>query len=156
MAIETAGIFFINNDNKLLVGHPTGHDFWSIPKGKLEEGETSYEAALRETWEETNVDLREAVQQYELDIIRYKSGKKKLKPFIIFEDENRKINSEEFVFKCNSIVDKDSKWNAGLPEMDDFKWITLEEASTILHHTQVECLDIITQLIKDKNGKKKR
>ena len=152
--VETAGIFFINNDNMLMIGHPTGHDKWSIPKGKLEKGETSYEAALRETWEETNVDLSLSVSQYELDCIRYKHGKKKLKPFIIFEDENRKINSEGFVFKCNSYVGKDSKWNPNLPEMDDFKWVSLEEAREILHYTQVECLESITQLIKEKNGEK--
>lgn len=152
--VETAGILFLNSELKLLIGHPTGHDFWSIPKGKLEDNETSYEAALRETWEETNVDLGDVTSHYELDTIRYKHGKKKLKPFIVFEDENRKINSKEFVLKCNSIVDKDSSWNAGLPEMDDFKWVTLEEAKDILHYTQVECLKTIKQIIKDKNGEK--
>jgi len=150
--VETAGIFFINNDNMLLVGHPTGHEYWSIPKGKLEKGETSYEAALRETWEETNVNLELVNSHYELDCIRYKHGKKKLKPFIIFESENRRIDSKEFSFKCNSFVSKDSKWNAGLPEMDDFKWVSLEEAKNILHYTQVQCLEFITQLIQEKDG----
>lgn len=156
MAIESAGIFFLNNEHKLLVGHPTGHkpNFWSIPKGKLDKGETSYDAALRETWEETNVDLGEVTAMYELDTIKYKSKKKKLKPFVVFEDENRKIDSSKFDLKCNSFVGIHSKWNAGLPEMDDFKWITLEEAKDVLHQAQIECLETITQLIKSKDGER--
>lgn len=152
MAIETAGILFLNNEFKLLVGHPTGHEGWSIPKGKLEEGETSYEAALRETWEETNVDLGLVVAYIELEPVRYTHGKKKLKPFIVFEDENSKINSKGFELKCNSIVPDDAKWNAGKPEMDDFKWVTIDEAKEILHYTQVECLQIIIDLIQEKKN----
>lgn len=156
MAVETAGIFFFNKDYKLLVGHPTGHkaNFWSIPKGKLDKGETSFEAALRETWEETNVDLGEATSTYELEMVKYKSKNKKLKSFVIFEDENRKIDSSTFELKCNSNVSDDAKWNAGLPEMDAFKWITLDEAKDVLHQAQKECLDTITQLIKEKNGER--
>jgi len=149
--VETAGIFFINKDSKLLIAHPTGHDFWSIPKGKLEKNEDSLSAALRETWEETNVDLGEVTKWYELDTIKYKHGKKKLKPFIALEIENPKINSDEFVFKCNSIIDKKSKWNVGLPEMDDHRWVTIDEARNLLHYTQVECLDFITQIIEEKD-----
>ena len=33
--------------------HRPGHDDWSLPKGKLEEGETFAQCALREVWEET-------------------------------------------------------------------------------------------------------
>lgn len=148
--IETAGIFFINNDNCLLVGHPTNHDFWSIPKGKLENTETSFEAAIRETWEESNVSIPLNCIKYELDTIKYKHGRKKLKPFVIFEKENTNVKSEEFKLKCNSYVELDAKWNAGLPEMDDFKWVSIEEAKTILHYTQVKCLNKIIEIIEKK------
>ena len=33
------------------------------------------------------------------------------------------------------------------PEMDGYKWVTLDEARTLLHDTQVKCLDIIENLI---------
>jgi 8-oxo-dGTP diphosphatase len=33
--------------------HRPRYDDWSLPKGKLEPGETAFEAALREVWEET-------------------------------------------------------------------------------------------------------
>ena len=35
----------------------------------------------------------------------------------------------------------------GFPEMDDYKWVSLEEASVILHPTQIACLDAIKQII---------
>lgn len=151
---ETAGIFFFNNDYKLLIGHPTGSgsETWSIPKGKLEKYETSFEAAIRETFEETNVQLSLLSSHYELPFIKYKNAKKKLKAFVIFENENNLINSNNFDLKCNSLVEKDSKWNAGLPEMDNLKFVTIEEAKQLLHETQIVCLDIIQELINNKNG----
>lgn len=157
---ETAGIFFIDKFNKLLVAHPTGHDFdfWSIPKGKLDEGETAFIAAVRETYEETNVNLFDhfgSLTYTELEPIKYKNKRKLLVPFIMFEEDNPTVNSSEFSFKCNSIIPEDRKWNAGLPEMDGWRWVTIKEAKKILHPTQVEVLKYITEQIKKRNGKKK-
>lgn len=41
-----------------LLAHATKTPRWDLPKGKLEPGETALEAALRETEEETGLDLR--------------------------------------------------------------------------------------------------
>jgi 8-oxo-dGTP pyrophosphatase MutT (NUDIX family) len=47
---------------KILLVHPTGGSWQKrtlgIPKGSIEEGETELEAALRETFEETGIQLR--------------------------------------------------------------------------------------------------
>lgn len=40
---------------EVLVVHRPGHDDWSLPKGKLERGETDEECALREVREETGL-----------------------------------------------------------------------------------------------------
>jgi len=40
---------------EVLVVHRPGHDDWSLPKGKLERGETDEQCALREVWEETGL-----------------------------------------------------------------------------------------------------
>jgi 8-oxo-dGTP diphosphatase len=42
-------------DGRVLLVHRARYDDWSLPKGKLEPGETWAEAALREVLEETGV-----------------------------------------------------------------------------------------------------
>lgn len=42
-----------------LLAHATRTPRWDLPKGKIEDGETPLEAALRETLEETGLDMAE-------------------------------------------------------------------------------------------------
>lgn len=58
---RTCGVFLIARDRRILICHPTGHgrNTWSIPKGEKEEGDTDLKTALKELWEETNIDLLE-------------------------------------------------------------------------------------------------
>lgn len=143
-----AGIFLVGKDNKLLVCHPTNHkpDFWSIPKGKVEENETLINAAIRETYEETNIDLSSCNSLIELEAVNYGHKKKILHPFLCLQRNNSDVKWDEFVIKCNSNVPEN---RGGFPEMDDYKWVTIEEARIILHETQVKCLDAIDKIIND-------
>lgn len=58
--VESAGLLIIQN-NKILLAHPVKkklrYGTYTIPKGKLEEGETHIQAAIRETKEEIGVDI---------------------------------------------------------------------------------------------------
>ena len=56
--IKAAGGVVMRDDGELLVVHRPRYDDWSLPKGKLDAGETFEEAALREVWEETGVSAR--------------------------------------------------------------------------------------------------
>lgn len=155
MAVKTAGLFIVNSENKILIAHPTGHDFWSIPKGKIEDGESIVDAAIRETWEETNFDAGSATHFTEIEKVKYKHGKKILYPVVLLERTNKRMGdftSQEL--KCNSIVSEDARWNAGQPEMDDWKWVDIDEAKSVLHYTQVACLDTVQQLIIELDGEK--
>ena len=71
-----SGLFIVRKDNKVLICHPTNHpaDFYSIPKGKVEDDEIFLEAAIRETYEETNLDLSETTDFtiYPLTSVNYK------------------------------------------------------------------------------------
>jgi 8-oxo-dGTP pyrophosphatase MutT (NUDIX family) len=146
-----AGLFLVRKDLRFLVGHPTHHkpNFWSIPKGRVEDGEHNVDAAIRETQEECNVDVSNWAIVHNLEPVKYTKTKKILYPFVLFETQN-KIDFDKFELKCNSFVPEDK---GGFPEMDDFKWITIQEGRSLLHETQVACLDKIEAIINKLNGK---
>ena len=57
--VPAAGIVVIKNQNEVLLirrGKPPYQGEWSIPGGKIEYGETTSEAALRELKEETGIE----------------------------------------------------------------------------------------------------
>lgn len=145
-----AGIFIVRKDKKLLVCHPTNHkaDFWSIPKGKADEGEDMITCALRETYEETNIDLCMRINPfyrvYELEPVNYGHKKKMLFPFLYWEMDESDTDWDNLEIKCNSNVPLD---RGGFPEMDEYKWVDIEEARPILHETQSACLDKIKSII---------
>ena len=67
---KSAGIvLFRNASNKnefLLLNYPQGH--WDFVKGKVEEGETLHETALRETKEETGISDIEFIDGFEQSV----------------------------------------------------------------------------------------
>jgi 8-oxo-dGTP pyrophosphatase MutT (NUDIX family) len=145
--ILAAGIFLVRKNGTLLICHPTNHkpDFWSIPKGKLDENETPLAAAIRETFEESNISLLFNEKNIiALEPVNYGHKKKMLYPFVFFESMSVVLDWDNFDIKCNSNVPLD---RGGFPEMDDYKWVTIEEARPLLHETQAACLDKIKSLI---------
>ena len=139
----TCGIYLFNNRNELLICHPTNHKWtlWTIPKGRIDEGETDYfDVAKRELYEETNINLDDF--KYEItnitpfEIVRYKSSNKYLKSFLVKTSHN--FDSHDI--KCDSMVIWDGK--PVFPEVDSFKWVTIEEARKLLHESQVPNLDL--------------
>jgi len=57
---------------EVLVVHRPRYDDWSLPKGKLDAGETFEQAAVREVLEETGLRCR---LLQELDPVRYRDGR---------------------------------------------------------------------------------
>jgi 8-oxo-dGTP pyrophosphatase MutT (NUDIX family) len=149
--VIAAGIFIMRNDGKLLICHPWYHpeDVWSIPKGKVEKGETKLEAALRETEEETNLWLgsNDNFIVYDLEHKTYGHKKKVLYPFLFLEMQTSTMDWVSLEIKCNSNVPEE---RGGFPEMDDFKWVGIDEAREVLHETQIACLDNIQLIAVDK------
>jgi bis(5'-nucleosidyl)-tetraphosphatase len=94
---KSCGIYIVNKNNELLIVHPTQSPInknWGIPKGKMEDGETHFETAIRELKEETNLSLV-GVENYciELPESVYKSKRKTLYSYFINERENPRVFS---------------------------------------------------------------
>jgi 8-oxo-dGTP diphosphatase len=98
----------IVRDGRVVLVHRPKYDDWALPKGKLEEGESWEDAALREVWEETRI--RGALRE-ELSPVEYTDPKGRPKTVRYW----RMDALEEGDFTPNS-------------EIDDLLWLTPDEA----------------------------
>lgn len=126
--ITSAGILLKSGDKYLIGG--TSKDInnkhgWGIPKGKVEPGESLFEAALRECLEETNFDATgfpdTEISATPIKVLNYKikKGTKELHVFLLEDKSGRLLN---YKFKCLTFTPK------GNPELASFLWLTKEEA----------------------------
>ena len=53
--VLAAGGVLVRDDGRVAVVHRPRYDDWSLPKGKLDAGESFEDGARREVWEETGV-----------------------------------------------------------------------------------------------------
>ncbi len=92
---------------ELAVVHRPSYDDWTFPKGKLLEGESAEDAALREVWEETGL---RCVLEGQAGCTEYldKKGREKMVCYWLM----RPLDGD---FVPNS-------------EVDDLRWVTVEEA----------------------------
>ncbi len=99
---------------EILVVHRPRYDDWSLPKGKLDAGESFEDAAIREVLEETGVRARLGE---ELEPVRYRDGKgrDKLVRYWVMEVH------DEGAFAPND-------------EVDEIRWIAPAEAEEQLSY----------------------
>jgi ADP-ribose pyrophosphatase YjhB (NUDIX family) len=55
--VEGANVYATDAEGRILVVRPTYSKEWMLPGGRVERGETPHEAAVRETREETGLDV---------------------------------------------------------------------------------------------------
>lgn len=93
--------------------HRPKYEDWSLPKGKLEAGESHEEAALREVEEETGLTCR---LERELEPVSYTDPKGRPKTVRYWE-----MTVESGDFRINR-------------EVDELQWLTLDDAVEKLTH----------------------
>ena len=124
---KSAGIVLFRNDSDknefLLLNYPQGH--WDFVKGKMEQNETSHEAAIRETREETGITNIEFIDGFEESVeYDFRFKKENIHKKVIFflaktDEKNIKISHEH----------NDYIW---LEYSDALKKTTFENAKNVL------------------------
>lgn len=134
--VISAGIL-IKWEDKVMLAHPTGHKWWksySIPKGHLEDGETTLEGALREFREETGIKVPlSIIKKKEYRLKPYKTGKK-MKTVVFFIAEIKDLS--ELKLEKPKIPKKQLQ----LKEVDWCGFMTIEEAEKRIHPVMKDSL----------------
>ena len=114
--IEAAGGMIFNQENKLLLIFRKG--MWDMPKGKLDEGESIEECALREVTEETGLSTLTIEHKIQITYHTYYIG-------------NQLILKPSHWFKMK--FSGDEKFTPQLEEdITEIKWVNEEEANQLL------------------------
>ena len=111
---KSAGIVLFRNDSGknefLLLNYPQGH--WDFIKGKVEQGETPHETALRETKEETSISDIEFIDGFK-ESVEYD-----------FRFKNEDIHKKVIFFLAKTSEKKISLSH----EHNDFVWLEYDDA----------------------------
>jgi 8-oxo-dGTP diphosphatase len=113
--VQAAGGVVVRDDGRVAVIHRPRYDDWSLPKGKLEPGETFEAGALREVEEETGVRGRIVG---ELAPVRYVDRKGRDKVVRWYRME----------------VDGDPADLVPNDEVDELRWLTPSEARDLVSY----------------------
>ncbi len=139
MKLTSCG-FLIESGGLYLIGHSTQgksnvdviHDEkWTIPKGIMNDGETEIETAVRETLEETGINLPDYYDVSNIPLYMTITTKYKIiKVYHLVDNELKLFNHN---CRCDSIINnKNMTHMNGLPEIDMFMWVSKETAEKMV------------------------
>ena len=112
------GVLLIGAQAELLLCHATGARHWDIPKGMAEPGETSVQAALRETREECGLDL-DPLSLLDLGRFAYRPDK----DLWLHAAPIERVDPGQCV--CSAFFT--DRWGRQRPEMDAYRWVPFDE-----------------------------
>jgi len=102
------GAFVINENKILMIKHQNG-GHWAFPKGHKEPGETDEETAIRETKEETGIDIKIVSSNTYIDNYSIGGYENKFVKYFVANPINDTLKNQE-------------------TEVTDLEWVDLEEA----------------------------
>lgn len=109
-----AGAIFTDDDGRFMIVIPTYQEWWNVPGGAAEDGESPWEACAREVEEE--LGLR--VQEGRLLAVDFRYPNEKRPPRL------------RFLFDCGSLgADRISKIRLREDELSEYRFVHLSEVS---------------------------
>jgi len=101
--------------------HVTGTAWWDIPKGRQDPGESSLATVIRETREETGLELMPDAL-VDLGVVYYREDKS----LHLFVGHVSRSKVEPARCVCTTYF-QDGRTGALRPEMDGFAWVAFED-----------------------------
>ena len=142
--VISAGIL-LECEGKFLLGHPTEltgttHG-WGILKGKLDKKEPLIVAALREFEEKSGLNLLmyPGVHFIARPFYSYRVGSKEV--FVFWFTCTPSNGIMKLKLQCPSLVEGTTK-----PEIDDYKWVDVDEAIKMVTDSQKDLFKTVKQL----------
>ncbi|HWB21898.1 MAG TPA: NUDIX hydrolase [Gaiellaceae bacterium] len=99
-------------DGKVLLVHRPEYDDWTIPKGKLDPGETWEEAAVRELEEETGLRCELGAEVGRTRYIDHRGRDKEVRYYLMTSDDEPVAQNE----------------------IDEVRWVALEDVAGVLSY----------------------
>jgi len=112
--VLAAGGLLVRDDGRVAVVHRPRYDDWSLPKGKLDPGESFEDGARREVWEETGVRGRIREELRPVEYVDRKGRDKLVRWYRMDVDD-----ADEF---------------APNDEVDELRWLTPDAALALVSY----------------------
>ena len=140
------GIVVLNKDNKIFVAKRIDNpkDYWQMPQGGVDEGEDFLSAAFRELEEETSIKNVKLIKEID-EMISYELPKNLLG--IIWKGKFRGQKQKWFLMRYLG-KDEDINIKTKNPEFLDWKWIELDEITSVVVDFKLHVYKILKEKIK--------
>ena len=123
----------IRHRDKYLLGKQfvrKDNNAWTVFKGGQESDETMLDTAIRELYEESNIEVENRKNITSSPIFSYFLNKSKKRVFVFLLDDVDGVIYQKQDIKCNSFFKKNC------PEITDYQWFTLDEVEKKLMPSQ--------------------
>ena len=134
--VQSAGLAIIYQDKILLV-KPTNARWWKsygIPKGHVEEGESTIDAAIREVKEEIGIEIPKFMigEEHEIFYIKKEKQWKRIAYFYVLISDLSDIGLDSEIISKNMLQLEEVEWAGFVP---------FEEARSRMIPAMVEIID---------------